>query len=245
MRRSPRASPPQAGFPLNTVRCRLLLPPRCRRRGSGAGSGRAGCCLVRAGRGDRCKAVLPRGLMNRNWAEGHHSQSARIEPEDTPHRCLLTYSPSPLPGPAVPVSVPVRDRLLPGTRNQIQADSYATNGGKNAMETGFALSKIDTTRPCPARDVRRLPGGKDNYPVGRRLLAGRAARTRQRAGEPGVPARANKALGRRGGNPANHRHRHPASPPPGAYTRSPGRPRREPASSSTMTRSWMCMPVRC
>ena len=47
------------------------------------------------------------------------------------------------------------------------------------METGFALSEIDSTRPPRAGMHDALPGGKNNHPVGRRL-ADCAARTRQR-----------------------------------------------------------------
>ena len=48
------------------------------------------------------------------------------------------------------------------------------------METGFALSEIDSTRPPRAGMYDALPGGKNNIPLGRRLLADCAARTRQR-----------------------------------------------------------------
>lgn len=51
------------------------------------------------------------------------------------------------------------------------------------METRFAVSQIDTSRPHPAR-YDAYPGGKDNYPADRdavrRLLAG-APQTRDSA----------------------------------------------------------------
>src|ERR1035438_7021869 len=49
-------------------------------------------------------------------------------------------------------------------------DSHATAGGKDAMETGFALSEIDTTRPHPARMYDAYLGGKDNYPADREAV---------------------------------------------------------------------------
>ena len=38
------------------------------------------------------------------------------------------------------------------------------------METGFALSEIDTTRPHPARIYDALLGGKDNYAADRQAV---------------------------------------------------------------------------
>jgi hypothetical protein len=49
-------------------------------------------------------------------------------------------------------------------------DGHATIGGKDAMETGFALSEIDTTRPHPARMYDAYLGGKDNYPADREAV---------------------------------------------------------------------------
>jgi len=42
--------------------------------------------------------------------------------------------------------------LFPGreARDKL-TDSHAMTSGKDAMETGFALSEIDTSRPHPAR----------------------------------------------------------------------------------------------
>lgn len=52
------------------------------------------------------------------------------------------------------------------------------------METGFAVSQIDTSRPHPVRMYDACLGGKDNYPADRdairRLLAG-APQTRDSA----------------------------------------------------------------
>src|SRR5271154_31614 len=45
-----------------------------------------------------------------------------------------------------------------------------TAGRKDAMQTGFALSEIDTTRPHPARMYDALLGGKDNYAVDRQAV---------------------------------------------------------------------------
>jgi hypothetical protein len=42
--------------------------------------------------------------------------------------------------------------------------------GKEAMETGFALSQIDTTTPHPARMYDALLGGKDNYAADRQAV---------------------------------------------------------------------------
>jgi S-adenosyl methyltransferase len=42
--------------------------------------------------------------------------------------------------------------------------------GKDAMQTGFALSEIDTTRPHPARMYDALLGGKDNYAADRQAV---------------------------------------------------------------------------
>jgi hypothetical protein len=50
------------------------------------------------------------------------------------------------------------------------ADGEVTAGGKDAMETGFALSEIDTTTPHPARMYDALLGGKDNYAADRRAV---------------------------------------------------------------------------
>ena len=44
------------------------------------------------------------------------------------------------------------------------------DGGKGAMETGFALSQIDTTIPHPARMYYALLGGKDNYAADRQAV---------------------------------------------------------------------------
>ncbi len=38
------------------------------------------------------------------------------------------------------------------------------------METGFALSEIDTTTPHPARMYDALLGGKDNYAADRQAV---------------------------------------------------------------------------
>jgi S-adenosyl methyltransferase len=43
-------------------------------------------------------------------------------------------------------------------------------GRKDAMETGFALSEIDTVTPHPARIYDALLGGKDNYAAGRQAV---------------------------------------------------------------------------
>jgi S-adenosyl methyltransferase len=49
-------------------------------------------------------------------------------------------------------------------------DSEIVTGGKDAMETGFALSEIDTTTPHPARMYDALLGGKDNYAADRQAV---------------------------------------------------------------------------
>jgi len=58
------------------------------------------------------------------------------------------------------VSAYVRVRHLPAIPRQVDdADSEVTTGGKDTMETGFALSEIDTTTPHPARMYDALLGG--------------------------------------------------------------------------------------
>ena len=61
--------------------------------------------------------------------------------------------------------------LFPGYKTRYKlADGHITTGGKDAMETGFALSEIDTTRPHPARMYDAYLGGKDNYPADREAV---------------------------------------------------------------------------
>jgi len=63
-----------------------------------------------------------------------------------------------LPGRAV--SVCVRVRHLPAIRCRMHdGRREVTTGGKDAIETGFALSEIDTTTPHPARMYDALLGG--------------------------------------------------------------------------------------
>jgi len=69
------------------------------------------------------------------------------------------------------VSAGVRVRHLPAIRPQVHdGKDEATAGGKDAMETGFALSQIDTTTPHPARMYDALLGGKDNYTPDRQAV---------------------------------------------------------------------------
>ena len=61
--------------------------------------------------------------------------------------------------------------LFPGHKTRYKlTDGHITTGGKDAMETGFALSEIDTTRPHPARMYDAYLGGKDNYPADREAV---------------------------------------------------------------------------
>jgi S-adenosyl methyltransferase len=64
-------------------------------------------------------------------------------------------------------------------------------GGKDAMETGFALSEIDTTTPHPARmyDHDALLGGKDNYAADSRPSARCSRRHRRSATRHGPTGR--------------------------------------------------------
>ena len=56
---------------------------------------------------------------------------------------------------------------FPGRQTRYKlTDGHATTGGKDEMETRFAVSQIDTSRPHPAR-YDAYPGGKDNYPADR------------------------------------------------------------------------------
>jgi hypothetical protein len=58
------------------------------------------------------------------------------------------------------------------------------------METGFALSEIDTDTPHPARMYDALLGGKDNYAADRQAVG----RLLQAAPEARDSARANRAF---------------------------------------------------
>ena len=59
-----------------------------------------------------------------------------------------------------PLSASVRVRHLPALRSPVHdGNDQAMAGGKGAMETGFALSEIDTTTPHPARMYDALLGG--------------------------------------------------------------------------------------
>src|SRR6266581_2046868 len=58
------------------------------------------------------------------------------------------------------------------------------------METGFALSEIDTTTPHPARIYDALLGGKDNYAADRQA----ARQVLKAAPEARDSARANRAF---------------------------------------------------
>ena len=49
--------------------------------------------------------------------------------------------------------------IFPPARSPVHDGSIGRDGGKDAMETGFALSQIDTTAPHPARMNDALPGG--------------------------------------------------------------------------------------
>jgi len=58
-----------------------------------------------------------------------------------------------------PLSASVRVRHLPALRSPVHdGNDQAMAGGKGAMETGFALSEIDTTTPHPARMYDALLG---------------------------------------------------------------------------------------
>jgi hypothetical protein len=58
------------------------------------------------------------------------------------------------------VSACVRVRHLPAIRCQEHdGRRRSRRAGKDAMETGFALSEIDTTTPHPARMYDALLGG--------------------------------------------------------------------------------------
>jgi hypothetical protein len=70
------------------------------------------------------------------------------------------------------------------------AMTKAMAGGKDAMETGFALSEIDTTTPHPARMYDALLGGKDNYAADRQAVR----RLLRAAPEARDSARANRAF---------------------------------------------------
>jgi hypothetical protein len=48
------------------------------------------------------------------------------------------------------VSGGVRVRHLPASGGRVHYGNRDRDGGKDAMETGFALSEIDTTMPHPA-----------------------------------------------------------------------------------------------
>ena len=61
--------------------------------------------------------------------------------------------------------------LFPGHKTRYRlTDAHIMAGGKDAMETGFTLSEIDTTRPHPARMYDAYLGGKDNYPADREAV---------------------------------------------------------------------------
>jgi S-adenosyl methyltransferase len=69
------------------------------------------------------------------------------------------------------LSAGVRIRRLPEFQCLVHDGSgEVTTGRKDAMETGFALSEIDTTTPHPARMYDALLGGKDNYAADRQAV---------------------------------------------------------------------------
>ena len=49
--------------------------------------------------------------------------------------------------------------IFPGSGRRSTMATGGNGGGKGAMETGFALSEIDTTMPHPARMYDALLGG--------------------------------------------------------------------------------------
>lgn len=66
------------------------------------------------------------------------------------------------------MSADVRVRHLPRFWcREHDGNGEVTTGGKDAMETGLALSEIDTTTPHPARMYNALLGGKDNFEADR------------------------------------------------------------------------------
>ena len=113
----------------------------------------------------------------------------------------------------MPVSVPVRDRPLPGTRNQIQAERRPCHDRREGCDGDRVRAVGDRhDQAAPGPDVRRLPrrqGQLSRRPGGRPAGSARLAGSpRHRAGQPGVPAAGGAVPGRRGGDTAVHRHRH-------------------------------------
>jgi hypothetical protein len=89
------------------------------------------------------------------------------------------------------LSAGVRIRHLPVLRRPIHdGNDEVQTDRKDAMETGFPLSEIDTTTPHPARMYDALLGGKDNYAADRQAVR----QLLQAAPEARDSARANRAF---------------------------------------------------
>jgi S-adenosyl methyltransferase len=132
----------------------------------------------------------------------------------------------PLPPGQAPDLLPVHD----GIRSR--------DGRKDAMETGFALSEIDTTTPHPARMYDALLGGKDNYAATGKPSVRCSRPHRKSATRPGptghsCSGRSDSWLARRASGRSSTSG--PASRPPGTFTRSPPRSRRAPGWPTSTT----------